>query len=120
MDRCKIEWLTVPAPDLPAAKRFYESAFGFEVSVYSERFWVFKSGTLSGGLDADLAPCEQGIGFSITVSSIEEACDAVVTAGGTIVRKGYSLGENAGYCARFRDPNGNLLELYSDRLGAGA
>ncbi|NLL43813.1 MAG: hypothetical protein GX251_10800 [Firmicutes bacterium] len=116
MDPCKIEWLTVPAPDLGAAKKFYETVFGFSVSPFSERFWVFQSGTLKGGLDADLTPNGQGIGFSITVPAINRALEAIERGGGSIVEPGYSLGSGAGFCAKFKDPNGNVLELYSDRL----
>ena len=38
MEPCKIEWLIIPAPDLDAAKTFYERVFGFSFSKYSERF----------------------------------------------------------------------------------
>lgn len=116
MEPCKIEWLTIPAPDLDAAKTFYERVFGFSVSKYSERFWVFKSGTLSGGLDAELTPNGEGIGFSITVPAIDKALEAIKREGGRIINPGYSLGAGAGYCAKFKDPNGNVLELYSDVL----
>lgn len=116
MGPCKIEWLTVPAPDLEAAKTFYENVFGFSVSKFSERFWVFKSGTLSGGLDADLKPNGEGIGFSITVPAIDNALEAIKREGGSIINPGYSLGSGTGFCAKFKDPNGNVLELYSDVL----
>jgi uncharacterized protein len=118
MEPCKIEWLTIPAPDLQAAKAFYEAVFGFSVSKFSERFWVFKSGSLSGGLDADLEPNGKGIGFSITVPEIASWLKNVVSNGGSIDRPGYSLGPGAGYCARFLDPNGNLLELYAEILNS--
>jgi uncharacterized protein len=113
MQACKIEWLTVPAPDLVAAKQFYESVFGFSVTEYSDRFWVFKSGTLSGGLDADLEANAKGIGFSITVTDIDATLQLVLEHGGQVLREAYSLGVGAGFCARFKDANGNLLELYS-------
>lgn len=116
MEPCKIEWLIIPAPDLDAAKTFYERVFGFSVSKYSERFWVFKSGTLSGGLDADLIPNEKGIRFSITVSAIDKALEAIIREGGTIITPGCSLGAKAGFYAKFKDPNGNVLELYSEML----
>lgn len=116
MESCKIEWLTVPAPDHVSAKLFYENVFGFSVSEFSERFWVFKSGTLSGGLDADLKPNGKGIGFSITVPVIDLALEDIQCEGGKIVRPGYSLGPGSGFCAKFKDPNGNVLELYSDVL----
>jgi len=33
-----------------------------------------------------------------------------------ILREPYELGPNAGYIAKFKDPNGNILELYSTSL----
>jgi predicted enzyme related to lactoylglutathione lyase len=32
--------------------------------------------------------------------------------GGRVLRPRYALGPNAGFCARFEDPNGNAYELY--------
>ena len=116
MENCKIEWLTVPAPNLEAAKQFYEHVFGFQISKFSERFWVFQSGSLSGGLDASLSAGEKdvGIGFSITVNSISDALAKIRKYGGSVVGDMYSLGPGNGFCAQFKDPNGNVLELYSN------
>lgn len=113
MEPCRIEWLTIPAPKLDAAKEFYENTFGFSVARYSDRFWTFNAGNISGGFDSDLAVNDGGIGFSITVSSISQTILKIQENGGTIVKGCFSLGQGAGYCARFYDPNGNLLELYS-------
>ncbi len=113
---CKIEWITIPAPDLEAAKAFYSSCFFFLLEHYSESFVVFKAGNLSGGLDRDLEPSSAGIGFSLTVASMSKAIDRITANGGTILRDPYELGPSAGYCAKFTDPNGNVLELYSPEL----
>ncbi len=112
-DLCKIEWIILPAPDLESAKTFYSEVFGFMISEYSDRFWVFKAGNLSGGLDRDLVVNKQGIRFSITVSDIEQALSAILERGGQVLKRSHSLGAGAGYCAQFEDPNGNVLELYS-------
>ena len=116
MVACKIEWITLPAPDLDAAMKFYESVFGFAISQYSDSFWVFKAGNLSGGLDKNLCVNGHGIGFSITVNCIEDAIAAILRNGGEVTKTGYSLGSGAGFCAQFKDPNGNRLELYSEQL----
>ena len=113
---CGIEWITIPAPDLEAAKSFYANCFGFELDQYNERFVVFKALNLSGGLDQDLEPAAEGIGFSVTVPSMEETLRLVVENGGTVFRDPYELGPGAGYSARIRDPNGNALELYSEEV----
>lgn len=116
MEACKIEWITVPAPDLEAAKIFFSVVFGFVISKYSDRFWVFKAGNISGGLDSDLTANPHGIGFSITVPELGRPLKAVTERGGRVLREPYSLGPGAGFCAQFADPNGNVLELYSQSL----
>jgi predicted enzyme related to lactoylglutathione lyase len=113
MDTCRIEWITIPAPDLEAAKSFYSEVFGFELAPFSDRFVVFKCGNLSGGLDQDLQPSPSGIGFSITVPSMREYLERIRRFGCEVIRESYELGPGRGFCCRFRDPNGNCLELYS-------
>jgi len=113
---CKIEWITIPAPNLEAAKTFYSNCFGFTYEHYNDRFVVFKAGNLSGGFDQDLVPADAGIGFSVTVDSMNKAVELVMANGGTILIPPYEIGPNTGYCAKFRDPNGNALELYSTKL----
>jgi predicted enzyme related to lactoylglutathione lyase len=114
---CKIEWITIPAPDLDKAKTFYSSVFGFTLSHFNERFVVFKAGNISGGLDQDLQPANAGIGFSITVENMAETLAQIVAYQGRVLQEPYSLGPGAGFCAQFQDPNGNRLELYADNLG---
>jgi predicted enzyme related to lactoylglutathione lyase len=118
MEPCKIEWITIPAPDIDSAMSFYGNVFGFTISKFTDRFWIFKAGNISGGLDQDLKVNMQGIGFSVTVSDIDESLRAVVNNGGEILKNPYSLGPGAGYCAQIRDPNGNVLEMYSSQREA--
>ena len=113
---CNIEWITIPAPDIDAAKSFYSNCFGFTYEHYNDSFAVFKSGNLSGGFDQNLVPSDAGIGFSVTVDSMNKTVELVVDNGGSILIPPYEIGPNAGYCAKFSDPNGNVLELYSTKL----
>ena len=108
-----IEWLVIPAPDIEKAKIFYNRVFGFEISEYSESFSVFKAGNISGGLDSDLLPSENSLSFSVTVDDIPAVLEKIEQYCGKIIKPKYSLGPNLGVCARFADPNGNILELYS-------
>ena len=111
-DVAHIEWIVIPAPNLSAAETFYREVFGFSISPYSETYLVFKAGNLSGALDQDLVPSSNGLSFSLTVSDIDETLGRIVELGGDIVRPKYELGPGSGTCAAFKDPNGNLLELY--------
>ena len=113
---CSIEWITIPAPDMEAAKTFYADVFGFVFSAYSPTFVPFRARNVSGALDQSLSPSESGISFSVTVPSMEVAVVAIENSGGRMTKAPYSLGPNAGYCASFQDPNGNGLELYAKSL----
>ena len=115
MDPCLIEWITVPAQNLDAAKLFYNRVFNFEITEYNDRFLVFKAGNISGGLDKDLEVNAKGIGFSITVTNITQTIQDIIENGGQIIEAAYSLGPGSGYCAKFTDPNGNVLELFSQQ-----
>ncbi len=108
-----IEWIVIPAPDLQAAETFYREVFGFSISPYSETYLVFKAGNLSGALDQDLTPSADSLSFSLTVCDIDETLRFIRKHGGDVVRKRYELGSGAGFCAKFKDPNGNVLELYA-------
>jgi predicted enzyme related to lactoylglutathione lyase len=115
MNPCRIEWITVPAPDLDTAKIFYNRVFGFELSEYNDHFCVFKAGNIDGGFDKDLTVNSKGIGFSITVPNITQIIQALVENGGHVLKTVYSLGPGSGFSAKFSDPNGNVLELYSQQ-----
>lgn len=114
-DACSIEWLLIPAPDLEKAKNFYHKVFGFAISLYSDSFALFKAANISGGLDSSLSPSVNSLSFSVTVSSIDKYLTEIERFGGRIIKSKYPLGTNLGFCARFSDPNGNILELYSDK-----
>ena len=116
MKPCTIEWLTIPAPKFRETISFYENVFGFLCAEYNDVFWTFKAGNISGGFDKGLAVNGNGIGFSITVEDMRKTLETIEDHGGKCLREPYSLGSNAGYCARFSDPNGNVLELYSISL----
>jgi predicted enzyme related to lactoylglutathione lyase len=109
-----IEWLVIPAPNLELAKSFYANLFRFEISDFSDTFAVFKAGNISGGLDSQLVPSAVGTSFSITVEDIPQVLDPITQNGGKLLRPKHALGPNAGFCAKFEDPNGNAYELYCD------
>jgi len=104
----------IPAPNLELAKSFYANVFHFEISDFSDTFAVFKAGNIGGGLDSQLIPSTGSTSFSITVEDIPKVLDAITKNGGKVLQPKYALGPNAGFCAKFADPNGNAYELYCD------
>lgn len=111
----KIEWISIPAPDIERAKEFYSTLFGWKITTYKPGFMVFDCANLHGGLDAKLKPCEQGIGFSITVENIPAKLAEIENAGGKTVHQMIPIGNGLGYFAAFSDPNGNKIELWSKK-----
>jgi uncharacterized protein len=111
---CKIEWLEIPTADLKRAGEFYSRLFGWEIKEFSSDYWVFETGNIRGGLRKELLSGDGGITFSITVKEITAVLSAIETAGGQIQREKYLLGEGLGYSARFKDPDGNSIELWSE------
>lgn len=110
---CKVEWLEIPAPDLERAGAFYSTVFGWQISRFSSDYWVFQAGNLHGGLMKNRPVSDDGIRFSITVEEITAVLREIEAAGGEIIREKYNLGEELGFCALFKDPNGNRIELWS-------
>jgi len=114
-NRCKIEWIEIPAPNLEKAKEFYSKIFGWDFSEYSPDYLFFKAGNIKGGLNKNKKPCSEGIGFSITVIDIDRTIDKIVKLGGKLIKEKYNIGKGFGYCASFEDSNGNVLELWAER-----
>ena len=112
MTPCPIEWLVIPAPDIEAACRFYSEVFGFETTRFSDTYYVFKAGNLSGGLDAGLVPSADSMSFSITVENMDAVSGGVEDHGGRILKAPYDLPGGLGKCCQCADPNGQVFELY--------
>ena len=112
MSPVRIDWIVIPAPAIKMAEEFYREVFGFVITPFRERYLLFEIENMHGALDQDLMPSMNSLSFSLTVSSIDETLKRIEEFGGTTLREKYELGPAAGFCAKFRDPNGNELELY--------
>jgi len=119
----RVAYLELPAPDLPRAARFYREVFGWpiEASDLEEApYAMFETHGLQGGLRSDLAVARGGgVILYLEVPSIPAALEQIARAGGEVVREEHPIGGDYGYSAEFRDPNGNLLGLWS-RAGGQA
>ncbi len=111
---CQIGWIELPAPDLEAACEFYSIIFGWTIKDYSPTYRVFQSGNISGGLNQTGRPADDGIRVSVTVESINATLQKIVREGGAVVREKYEIPGGFGFTAMFKDPNGNVLELWSE------
>lgn len=111
---CSIGWIEIPAPDLEGACAFYSGIFGWAIEDYSPAYKVFRSANMSGGLNQHGRPTDDGIRVSITVESIDATLERIAREGGAIVRSKHEIPGGFGFTAMFKDPNGNVLELWAE------
>jgi len=110
--------IVIPAPDLEAAKAFYESVFHWQVqaNVPGEKYWFFQSGNVGGAFSADRQPAPHSVQLIIQVVDMQAALGRIVQYGGTVTQPPSAIGEAApGYDAYFLDPNQNEMGLYTPR-----
>jgi predicted enzyme related to lactoylglutathione lyase len=110
-----ISYLHIPATDVGAAARFYESVFGWDVHGHdSERpGFVDSTGHVAGAWMTDQAVSrEPGLLPYIYVSDVAATVDLVVAYGGEIVAAPYAEGNLS--VATFRNPAGNVMGLWQE------
>jgi predicted enzyme related to lactoylglutathione lyase len=115
-DRSPFAHIVIPAPELERAGAFYETVFGWKVqrNVPGQGYWFFESGNVSGAFDRSLEPARRSTLLILRVPAMERTLTAIVEHGGSIARGRERIGNaDPGYDARFLDPNGNELGLYS-------
>jgi predicted enzyme related to lactoylglutathione lyase len=111
----RVDYVEFGAPDLPAIKRFYTEAFGWEFTDYGPEYTSFVDGRLSGGfrrMDPGVAGGPLVVIFAL---ELERTAVSVTRAGGRIVRPTFSF--PGGRRFHFVDPAGNELAVWSDRPG---
>lgn len=109
----KLDYLEMPAGNgsLDAAKSFYARAFGWAFTDYGPTYSAFSEG-LDGGFDADGGAVQKPLPV-LYAERLEEARDAVMEAGGLIVKPIFAF--PGGRRFHFTDPAGNELAVWSDR-----
>ena len=112
----------IPYDDGDRARAFYEKAFGWQMmSPPGMEYTIIMSGP-----SGDEGPTEAGIhqrrmmqrqgpftgpNVVIDVDNIEDALEAVTSAGGTTVEQRQAVGD-MGFSAYFTDPEGNLMGIW--------
>ena len=113
-----IVYLELPAPDLSRLEAFYAAVFGWKVARSDLEAGVayasFDAGSLQGGLDPSLAVTPRGGPLLyVKVADLAGTLRAIEAAGGEVERPPHPVGGAHGYSARFKDPCGNHLGLWS-------
>ncbi|MBQ1542389.1 glyoxalase family protein [Caulobacter sp. CCUG 60055] len=110
----KIDYVELPAGDLPATKTFYAQAFGWRFVDYGPAYAAFEDAGLDGGFDADAAAASHPKAPLVVLYAEDlEAMEAKVrAAGGTITVPIFSF--PGGRRFHFRDPSGNELAVFTE------
>jgi uncharacterized protein len=107
-----IDYVELTVTDVAAATRFYSAAFGWRFNHYGPNYaGIQGDGREVGGLraDADVVP---GSPLLVIYSrDLEATLEAVVKAGGRVVKEPY--GFPGGRRFHFSDPSGNELAVWS-------
>ena len=109
----RIDYIEFPATDIQTTKRFYEQAFGWEFTDYGPDYTSFADGRLGGGLRKEDSHTPGGPLVVIYAVDLEKSQQAVIEAGGTIVREPFEF--PGGRRFHFTDPSRNELAVWSEQ-----
>ncbi len=108
-----INYIELPAVDIPKTKEFYSGAFGWEFTDYGPGYVSFSGAGIDGGFNGMSTPVNSpGVLVVLYASDLESIQGRIQKAGGTIVKPTYDF--PGGRRFHFRDPNGNELAVWSD------
>ena len=103
----RINFIEMPARDLGAARTFYSTVFGWELTDFGPSYSCTMTGNVDLGLQGDMSEAPKTPLPVVLVDDIEGAQTAVEGAGGTISKPIFAF--PGGRRFHFLDPNG--LEL---------
>lgn len=101
-------YLELGARDLPATRAFYEAALGFTFTDYGPEYTAVEDGPIEVGFtrsDEVVPPLP-----TFETDDLDATLEAVVGAGGRIVREPFSY--PGGRRFQFLDPSGNEIAIY--------
>lgn len=115
----RVDYLELPANDIPAVQAFYGRVFGWEFESYGPDYLAFKESRLDGGFyRADLkSSAENGAALIVFYTKDLEALrDEISAAGGKITQPIFDF--PGGRRFHFQDPVGNELAVWSDPIAS--
>ena len=100
-------FIELPSRDIDPARAFYAAAFGWKLVGYGPSYACTQTGVVDVGLQADPDEMTRMPLPVIQVDDLEETLQAVLGAGGRIVKPIFAF--PGGRRFQFQDPNGNEL-----------
>lgn len=111
-----INYLELPAIDIPATKAFFEEVFNWTFTDYGEEYTAFSEDRLEGGFykSDKQSSTENGAALIIFYSDdLESTQKKIKKAGGRIIKPIFSF--PGGRRFHFTEPSGNELSVWSDK-----
>jgi len=113
----KLIHFEIPSTDFEKSKKFYEGLLGWKVETIPGMDYAMINieGGIGGGFTKEAKPTtEFGFGFYFEVDDIPAALAKAATLGGAEVTPKTGIGGGEmGYYGIFKDPDGNLIGLWS-------
>jgi len=114
----KINYVELPAADLPATKAFFSRAFGWAFEDFGPEYTAFADQGLDGGFfkSEQKSTPDRGAALIVFYSrDLEGTRDKIEKAGGKIVKAIFSF--PGGRRFHFTEPSGNEFAVWSDLSG---
>jgi uncharacterized protein len=106
-----LDYIELPAPDIPASKQFYGAVFGWSFMDYGPDYAEFHSGDQVGGFNAGRKVAAEGGPLVVLYAADLGAMEAKVRAGGAEITERQEF--TGGRRFHFRDPNGNEIAVWT-------
>jgi predicted enzyme related to lactoylglutathione lyase len=105
-----LDYIELPASDIPAAKSFYGTVFGWSFTDYGPGYAAFQSQDgRDGGFNAERRIAEGGPLVVLYANDLD-AMEAKVSAAGAEILSRHEF--PGGRRFHFRDPNGNEMAVW--------
>ena len=109
----RIDYVEIPATDLPKARAFFEALFGWEFQEWGDEYMSFSDGRLDGGLRLATEPATtSGVLLVFYSDDLERDVDRVKALGATISQDIFAF--PGGRRFHFIDPVGTEFALWSE------
>lgn len=109
-----IDYIELPVTDLPAARAFYEQAFGWQFTEYGPAYAGIKNPAGDGevgGLNATAASDDRHPLVMLYSDDLDASVEEVTAAGGVITQGPYEF--PGGRRFHFADPSGTELGVWA-------
>ena len=113
----KINYIELPACDIPATKKFFSQSFGCEFEDFGPDYTAFSNQGLDGGFCKSDMKSTSSQGASLVVfysENLESTQDTIKKAGGSIVKPIFSF--PGGRRFHFTEPSGNEFAVWSEKI----